>query len=789
MKLRHGPARKPPHCADRSTRRLRLIRPWSEWLEARELLSGGLGSRAAQVHALRRTIDTIGHAFLGRAGHHHGRSAHPMFDVDLGGGGGATRSASGQATNVPSPVAGALAPAQVANAYRFNQITIGGSPGNGANETIAIVDAYNDTTIRNDLTQFDGQYTLLAPPTFSIVNQTGGSTLPAKDPSGGWALETALDVEWSHAMAPAANILLVEANSSSNSDLLAAVDYAAAHANVVSMSWGGSEFSSETNATQYENHFIQSGVVFVASSGDNGAPPEWPAVSPNVIAVGGTSLTVDSSGNYQSESGWSGSGGGLSNYESQPTYQNKVVTQSSTRRGNPDVAYDANPATGVSVYDSTTYYPSYPFSRNGQYGWFEVGGTSAGAPQWSALFAIADQARTQAGEFPINASSPTEAQTILYKNPSVLHDITTGRSTGRPNYSAGTGYDLVTGLGTPLSDQVVAALVGSGTLETPPSTPTGLTATATHDGPISLSWSPVSNSTGYIILRSPDGANTFTPVIQVGASVTSVQNINVAPGSAYDYEVEAVNGVGMSSPSTATLGITAATPNVLYTDTFATAPFPGTTWNITTAGTGATWTQSETAGTVSQTNPAVGDPKKAFLTTVNNTSTTPFIVVGLVHIDTWTSGETARAGIAAFTNPTTGQGYNLVLTGRFSNTGIAVAPGGAVVNPHVEFLDDGVTWGADLALPPSMTFQVGSSAPWYGFELMISNGVLYGAVWQSSTGSLSTSDMPATWMGQQSGWTDRTSGAPGLNGGSSVANFNGATSNSTDSFKSFSVVS
>ena len=217
-------------------------------------------------------------------------------------------------------------------------------------------------------------------------------------------------------MAPNASILLVEANSSSNSDLLAAVDYAAAHANVVSMSWGGSEFSSETNLSQYESHFIHPGVVFVASSGDSGRRPEWPAISPNIVAVGGTTLQVDAGGNYLGETSWSGSTGGLSSYESQPAYQKGVVTQSSTKRANPDVAYNANPNVGFAVYDSTTYHPSYPSTRNGQYGWFEVGGTSAGAPQWAALLAIANQGRSAANKSPINATDPQEVLKVLYAN-------------------------------------------------------------------------------------------------------------------------------------------------------------------------------------------------------------------------------------------------------------------------------------------------------------------------------------------------------------------------------------
>lgn len=113
------------------------------------------------------------------------------------------------------------------------------------------------------------------------------------------------------------------------------------------------------------------GVVYTASSGDSGAPISWPASSPNVLAVGGTTLNVNGT-TYVGESGWGGSGGGPSAYYAQPAYQAGVVTQTS-QRANPDVAYDADPATGFSVYDTVPYNGSVP-------GWASVGGTSAGAP-------------------------------------------------------------------------------------------------------------------------------------------------------------------------------------------------------------------------------------------------------------------------------------------------------------------------------------------------------------------------------------------------------------------------
>jgi hypothetical protein len=288
------------------------------------------------------------------------------------------------------------------------------------------------------------------------VAQDGSNNLPPVDPVGAggnnWEIETALDVEWAHAMAPAANIVLVESLNNSYANLLGAVDYAATQtgAVVVSMSWGSGEFSSETSPF-YDGRFAgYSNLAFVAASGDSGAPPIWPSVSPNVVSVGGTTLILDSQGNYISESGWTGSGGGISPYESQPAYQNGVVTQSATQRTSPDVAYNANPGTGVYVRFNS--------------GWYAVGGTSAGAPQWAALLAIADQGRAVVGSAPLGTQDTQNALYSLYTSPD-FNDIIVGTSTGNPHYSAGPGYDLVTGMGTPNANLVINDLsnwVGGG---------------------------------------------------------------------------------------------------------------------------------------------------------------------------------------------------------------------------------------------------------------------------------------------------------------------------------------
>ncbi len=260
-------------------------------------------------------------------------------------------------TNVSAP----YTPAEIRQSYGFSSLTA-----NGAGQTIAIVDAYDDPNILSDLKAFDAKYGL-PDPSFQKVSQTGSQTkLPSANAS--WGLEISLDVEWAHAVAPAAKILLVEASSNSLSNLLTAVDYASSVAKVVSMSWGSSEFSSETS---YDSHFspqLHPGVTFIASSGDTGGMAIWPAVSPYVLSVGGSSLTIVSSAagvySYSSESSWSGSGGGYSSFEKEPSWQYAV--QSTGRRSTPDVAYDANPSTGFAVYDTYAYR-----------GWYTIGGTSA----------------------------------------------------------------------------------------------------------------------------------------------------------------------------------------------------------------------------------------------------------------------------------------------------------------------------------------------------------------------------------------------------------------------------
>jgi subtilase family serine protease len=361
-------------------------------------------------------------------------------------------------------------PQQLQAAYGVPS-SVNGKPA-GTGETIAIVDAYNDPNIQNDLTVFDGKYFPLQPAAnLTVVNQTGGTSLPAANAS--WAVEESLDVEWAHAIAPGANIVLVEANSNSLSDLLTAVKTAATTmgANVVSMSWGASEFSGETT---YDQYFNAPGVTYVASAGDSSAyfGPEWPASSPNVLAVGGTTLKLTSTNQISSETAWNasyvyipgsgwtieGGGGGVSSYESEPAFQSGNSVPNFGGRSTPDVSWDANPSTGVSVYDSYL-----------EPGWGYVGGTSAGAPAWSGIVAIADQQSVANGHGSLSTAQVDNALYGVFHSSggasytsgtaytSDFNDITSGSN----GYAAAKGYDRATGLGSPKVSALVTLLAGS----------------------------------------------------------------------------------------------------------------------------------------------------------------------------------------------------------------------------------------------------------------------------------------------------------------------------------------
>ncbi len=373
------------------------------------------------------------------------------------------------------PLSSSYSPQQIRLAYGIDQIAFGSITGDGAGQTIAIVDAYDDPRLLDssngnfaisDLARFDQEFDLPDPPSFTKLNQygadIGGSNVgavPGTDPagagnpSGNWEAEEALDVEWAHAIAPDANIILVECNSADSQDLYTGVAMAAdlPGVSVVSMSWGSAESSLGSSSELASDNVLTTpsghqGVTFVAATGDSGSPGGYPADSPNVVAVGGTSLTLNWFNTYASETAWSGSGGGTSQYETEPAYQEGV--QSTGMRTIPDVSFDADPNTGVAVYDSYNNGSTTP--------WSQIGGTSLAAPCWAGLIAVADQGRVAEGGTTLDGTSQTLP--ALYALPAAdFHDITSGSNGG---FSAGAGYDEVTGLGSPVANFLVPDLAG-----------------------------------------------------------------------------------------------------------------------------------------------------------------------------------------------------------------------------------------------------------------------------------------------------------------------------------------
>ncbi|MFD4524993.1 peptidase S8 [Streptomyces sp. NPDC058470] len=316
---------------------------------------------------------------------------------------------------------------------------------NGSGETIAIVDAYNDPNAEADLAKYRTQYGLSACTTangcFKKVSQTGSTTsLPTSDT--GWSEEISLDLDMASAVCPNCSILLVEATSASMANLGKSVNEAVTlGAKYVSNSYGGSESSSD--ASYDTSYFKHTGVAITVSAGDSGYGAEYPAASQYVTAVGGTALSASSTSRGWSESVWEtssteGTGSGCSAYDTKPTWQTDTGC---TKRTIADVSAVADPATGVSVYDS------YGVTA----GWYTFGGTSASAPIIAGVYALAGTPST--GSYP--AKFPYTAA-----GTSALNDVTSGTNGScSSSYlcTAKSGYDGPTGYGTP---EGVAAFTG-----------------------------------------------------------------------------------------------------------------------------------------------------------------------------------------------------------------------------------------------------------------------------------------------------------------------------------------
>jgi hypothetical protein len=383
---------------------------------------------------------------------------------------------------------GQVSPAQLRHAYGIDQIQFtapGGTTvsGDGTGQTIAVVEEGVDPTIAADLTTFDQFFGIPAPPSFQVVDQNGVTTQNL-DIVG----EASLDVEWAHLVAPGASIVVYNAAyiptdpNASFVNLMSAMHQASMlpGVSVVSLSYGEAETSlasSGLSQQSFDSEFTTPGVTFVAASGDTGiygnggyqVTADYPAASPNILAVGGTSIVIDQAGDYpgtgpSGEVAWGnginsgnagGGGGGLSSIESQPAWQIGVVPSSVDpvgARALPDVAMDSGSAQQYDVFTSTLSGSSVSAAA---VGWLGDAGTSAAAPIWAGLIAIANQGRVLAGGTPLTGN--TQTMPALYSLPAAdFHDVLYGNN----GDAAGPGYDLTSGRGTPSANLLVPDLAG-----------------------------------------------------------------------------------------------------------------------------------------------------------------------------------------------------------------------------------------------------------------------------------------------------------------------------------------
>ncbi|MGW1620361.1 putative Ig domain-containing protein [Streptomyces sp. NPDC002172] len=399
----------------------------------------------------------------------------------------------------------------------------------GSGLTVAVVDAYNDPNAASDLATYRSTYGLsactVANGCFKQVSQTGSTTsLPTND--SGWAGEEALDIDMVSAVCPNCNIILVEANSATDSDLGTAENEAVAlGAKFVSNSWGGSESSSQTS--EDTSYFKHPGVAITVSAGDSDYGAEYPATSQYVTAVGGTALSTSSSTRGWTESVWKtssseGTGSGCSAYDAKPSWQTDTGC---TKRMESDVSAVADPATGVAVYD--TY---------GGSGWAVYGGTSASSPIIAGVYALAGT--------PGSSDYPAK---YPYSHTSNLYDVTSGNNGScSTSYfcTAGTGYDGPTGWGTPNGTTAFAS--GTSTGNTVTVTNPGSQSTATGSS-VSLQIS-ASDSAGATLTYSASGLPTGLSI----SSSTGLISGTASTAGTYSTTVTATDSTGASGSASFT---------------------------------------------------------------------------------------------------------------------------------------------------------------------------------------------------------------------------------------------
>jgi subtilase family serine protease len=378
-------------------------------------------------------------------------------------------------------------PQEMRKAYNVDGLLNKGYDGTG--QTIVIIDSYGSPTIQQDLSTFDAGYGLPDPPSLTIYSPLGTKPFkPSNSAMVSWAFETSLDVEWAHAYAPGANIVLMTSPVNETQGIqgmpqfLFLEQYALDHqlGKIISQSWATTENTlmhspgGRQVLISFDDFYKQAAadhVTVFGSTGDSGvanpnvkgniypyATVNYPASDPYVMAVGGTSLTASTNGNYQSEAGWSGSGGGVSQYWTEPQYETKNLPSSDQSilngyRGLPDLSINADPNTPVLVY--TSFVPKAA-------GYYFIGGTSEGSPSWAGITADGNQmAKAILGHDLGNLHEDLYALANSSAYASYFHDVTTGNNSqdGITGYNCTTGWDPVTGWGSPHATALFTALV------------------------------------------------------------------------------------------------------------------------------------------------------------------------------------------------------------------------------------------------------------------------------------------------------------------------------------------
>ena len=522
-----------------------------------------------------------------------------------------------------STVIATYTPAQIRAAYGLPAVGTAQAAQLGAGQTIYLIDAQHDPNAAAELAAFNAKFGLPACTTksiaataslplpsasgtaceFSVVFSTAGATMSANAPAydANWATEITLDVQWAHATAPLARIVLIEAPDASLNSLLGAVKLANTMGpGIVSMSFG----SPEGNWTaSVDSAFTGAGMTYLAATGDSGAAVSWPSVSSNVVAVGGTTLSFTGTGS-RSEVAWSGTGGGISSYTPTPSYQNNTVPGINTlaHRAVADVSFNADPASGQYVAVQTPGTTTVS--------WLSVGGTSLSTPQWAGLMAVANAARAQTGKPALGAANTLlygQIATVPGSYASVFADVTRGSDGTCTQCAAKAGYDTLTGLGTPNVAGLINALTTAGAATAPVVTPAAISATA--GTPLTFTAAVLaSNPVSYTLSNAPSAMSiSSTGVVSWPAPVLGTYAVTVtAKDSKTALSGQGVYTVTVTPPTPPVVAAASASGVVGTPFSFATAVTASDPVTLSLSGAPAGMVIS-TSGVLSWASPVAGN--------------------------------------------------------------------------------------------------------------------------------------------------------------------------------------